>query len=101
MLPLANDEGNSAEEVFAAGMTDALSAQLGATGTVRVISRASVIHVMGSGKTVPEIGRALGADAILSGSVGRSSDRIKTEPPSHRRCDRQAALVRRLRTERP
>ena len=32
---------------------------------------------MGSGKTVPEIGRALGADAILSGTVGRSSARIK------------------------
>ena len=69
VLPLANEAGSGAEEVFAAGMTDALTAQLGATGAVRVISRSSVIHVMGSGKTVPEIGRALGADAILSGTV--------------------------------
>ena len=77
VLPLANDEGNSAGEVLAAGMTDALSSQLGATGTVRVMSRASTIHAMGSGRAVPAIGRVLGADAILGGSVSRLSDRIR------------------------
>ena len=77
VLPLANDEGNSGGEILAAGMTDALSSQLGATGTVRVISRTSTTHAMGSGKEVPAIGRALGADAVLGGSVSRLSDRIR------------------------
>ena len=77
VLPLANDEGNSAGEILAAGMRDALDSQLGATGTVRVISRASTLHAMGSGKGVPATGRALGADAVLGGSVARLSDRIR------------------------
>ena len=77
VLPLANDAGNAADEVFVAGMTDALTAQLGAIGTVRVISRSSAIHAVASGQTVPEIGRALGADAVLRGTVGRLSNRIR------------------------
>lgn len=77
VLPLASDAGEGVEEVFAAGMTDALTEQLGATGAVRVLSRSSAIYAMGSGKTVPEIGRALGADAVLGGAVGRSSNRIR------------------------
>ena len=58
-------------------MTEALTAQLGATGAIRVMSRASVIHATGSGKTASEIGRTLGADAILHGTVERTSDRIR------------------------
>ena len=58
-------------------MTDALIAQLGAAGAVRVISRASAMHVKGSGTSVPEMGRALGADAVLQGAVGRSAGRIR------------------------
>ena len=77
VLPLGNDEGNSADEIWAAGMTDALSSQLGATATVRVLSRASTIRAMSAGRAAPAVGRVLGADAVLGGSVSRSSDRVR------------------------
>lgn len=77
VLPLANDAANEVDEVFAAGMTEALTEQLGATGAVRVISRSSTIYAVGAGTPVAEIGRALGADAVLRGVVGRSAGRIR------------------------
>ena len=77
MLPLASEPEQDGEDVFAAGMTEAITAQLGATGAVRVISRASVAHAARSGSTAPEIGRTLGADAVLHGAVGRTAGRIR------------------------
>jgi serine/threonine-protein kinase len=77
VLPLASEADRGGEDVFGAGMTEALTAQLGATGAVRVMSRASVIHAARSGGTPPEIGRTLGADAVLHGAVNRTDDRIR------------------------
>ena len=44
VLPLENATGNASEDFYASGMTDALIAQLGAVGDIRVISRTSAIH---------------------------------------------------------
>ena len=77
VLPLANDADKDGEDVFGAGMTEALTAQLGETGAVRVMSRASVVHAARSGSAASEIGRTLGADAVLHGAVERTADRIR------------------------
>jgi serine/threonine-protein kinase len=69
ILPLANLSGDPAQEYFADGMTDELIGTLGRLAGVNVISRTSSMQFKGSGKTVPEIARALNVDAILEGSV--------------------------------
>jgi TolB-like protein/tetratricopeptide (TPR) repeat protein len=79
LLPLENSTGQPAEDFFASGMTDALIAQLGAAGDLRVISRTSAMRAGSSGRTTLENGRQLGADAIVKGSVRRSSRLIHLE----------------------
>jgi eukaryotic-like serine/threonine-protein kinase len=79
VLPLENATGNASEDFYASGMTDALIAQLGAVGDIRVISRTSAIHASAGGKTISDIGRELGADAIVQGKLTRSSDRIRLD----------------------
>src|SRR5258705_8356003 len=69
ILPLANLSGDPAQEYFADGMTDELIGTLGRLAGVNVISRTSSMQFKGSGKSVPEIARALNVDAILEGSV--------------------------------
>jgi tetratricopeptide (TPR) repeat protein len=44
---------------------------------LRVISRTSVMQYKGTAKTLPQIGRELGADAILEGAVFRSGNRVR------------------------
>jgi TolB-like protein/Tfp pilus assembly protein PilF len=79
VLPLENATGNASEDFYASGMTDALIAQLGAVGDIRVISRTSAIHASAGGKSIPDIGRQLGVDAIVEGKLTRSSDRIRLD----------------------
>jgi serine/threonine protein kinase/Tfp pilus assembly protein PilF len=79
LLPLENSTGQPAEDFYAAGVTDALIAQLGAVGDLRVISRTSTMQAGGSGKATRDIGRELGADAIVKGSVRRSSGLIRLD----------------------
>ena len=78
MLPLTNLSGNAEEEYFADGMTDALITGLSKIGGFRrVITRTSVMGYKGTRKTMPDIGKALGVDAIVEGSVLRSGGRVR------------------------
>jgi TolB-like protein/DNA-binding winged helix-turn-helix (wHTH) protein/tetratricopeptide (TPR) repeat protein len=73
VLPLDNLSGDSSQEYFADGMTDALTTYLAQMRGIRVISRTSAMHYKGTKKTLPEIAKELGVDAIVEGSVSRSS----------------------------
>ena len=64
-------------------MTDQLITDLAKVGSLRVISRTSVMQYKGAKKSLPEIARELNVDAIVEGSVIRSG-RAST-------CDRPAA----------
>ena len=77
VLPLANLSGDPAEEFFAEGMTDQLITDLAKVGSLRVISRTSVMQYKGTKKSLPEIARELNADAIVEGSVIRSGQRVR------------------------
>jgi serine/threonine protein kinase/tetratricopeptide (TPR) repeat protein len=78
VLPLANLSGSADEEYFADGMTDALITGLSKIGGFRrVITRTSVMGLKGLHKPVPDIGKALGVDAIVEGSVLRSDGRVR------------------------
>jgi TolB-like protein/DNA-binding winged helix-turn-helix (wHTH) protein/Flp pilus assembly protein TadD len=77
VLPLANLSGDPSEEFFADGMTDQLITDLAQVGSLRVISRTSVLQYKETKKTLPEIARELNVDAIVEGSVTRSGQRVR------------------------
>jgi serine/threonine-protein kinase len=77
VLPLENRSGDPAQEFFADGMTDALIADLSQVGSLRVISRTSSMRYKGARKSLPEIARELGVEAVVEGSVLRAKDRVR------------------------
>jgi TolB-like protein/DNA-binding winged helix-turn-helix (wHTH) protein len=76
VLPLDNMSGDSSQDYFADGMTDELITMLAKDSTLRIVSRTSVMQYRGARRPLPEIARALHADAILEGSVSRSADQV-------------------------
>ncbi|MHC4144379.1 MAG: protein kinase domain-containing protein, partial [Planctomycetota bacterium] len=77
VLPLENLSGDPNQEYFSDGMTEALMTELSKIGTLRVISRQSVMRYKGSDKPLPEIARELGVDAVVEGSVLRVAERVR------------------------
>jgi len=77
VLPLENLSGDPSQEFFADGMTDQLITDLAKVGSLRVISRTSVMRYKGTRKGLPEIARELNVDAIVEGSVIRSGQRVR------------------------
>jgi TolB-like protein/DNA-binding winged helix-turn-helix (wHTH) protein len=77
VLPLQNLSGDPTQEYFADGMTDELITELAELGSVRVISRTSVMQYKGAHKPLRQIGNELGADAVLEGSVLRSGQHVR------------------------
>jgi TolB-like protein/DNA-binding winged helix-turn-helix (wHTH) protein len=77
VLPLANFSGDPAQEYFVDGMTDELITDLAKIGSLRVISRTSVMRYKGTSKSLPEIARELNVDGIVEGSVTRSGQRVR------------------------
>jgi len=77
VLPLVNLSSDPAQEYFSDGMTDELITRLAQTGSLRVISRTSVIGYKHSVKKAPEIGAELHVDSIVEGTIERVSDRVR------------------------
>src|SRR2546425_7941854 len=77
VLPLENLTGDSAQDYFVDGMTDTLITNLTKLGSLHVISRTSAMHYKGTHKALPEIARELNVNAVVEGSVTRSSNRVR------------------------
>ena len=77
VLPLENMMGDSEQDYFVEGMHDALITELSKIGALKVISRTSAMRYKGSDKSLPEIARELGVDAVLEGSVLRVGERVR------------------------
>jgi TolB-like protein/tetratricopeptide (TPR) repeat protein len=77
VLPLQNFSGDASQEYFADGMTEILIADLTQIASLQVISRASSMQFKGVKKPLPEIARQLGVDAIITGSVSKSGERVR------------------------
>jgi len=78
VLPLENLSGDPDQEYFSDGMTEALIADLAKIKALKVISRTSVMQYKGArGKSLPEIARELGVDAVIEGSALRVGDRVR------------------------
>jgi TolB-like protein/DNA-binding winged helix-turn-helix (wHTH) protein/Tfp pilus assembly protein PilF len=77
VLPLENLSGDPKQDFFADGMTDELITELAQVGDVRIISRTSAMQYKGVRKPLPKIGAELNVDAVLEGSIVRSSQRVR------------------------
>jgi eukaryotic-like serine/threonine-protein kinase len=78
VLPLDNYSGDPAQDYFAEGMTDELTADLARISQLRVISRGSAMQFKGRQRPpTPEIARLLDVDAVVEGSVIRAGDKVR------------------------
>lgn len=77
VVPLENVSGDTSQDYFADGMTEALINDLAKIDALRVSSRASVMRFKSTRKPPQEIGRELNVDAVLTGSVARSGERVR------------------------
>jgi eukaryotic-like serine/threonine-protein kinase len=77
VLPMENLTGDSAQDYFADGMSDALITELSQIKKLRVISRTSVMQYKDKHESPAQIAQELGVDALVEGSVLRSGDRVR------------------------
>jgi TolB-like protein/DNA-binding winged helix-turn-helix (wHTH) protein/Tfp pilus assembly protein PilF len=79
VLPFENLTGDQAQEYFADGLTEEMIAQLGHIDAEKlgVIARTSVVRYKGSGQLLQSIGRDLGVQYVLEGSVRRDADKVR------------------------
>ena len=77
VLPLQNLSGDPSQEYFVDGMTEELITEVSRISGLRVISRTSIMTYKNSKKSLPQIARELGVDAIVEDSVIRSGDRVR------------------------
>jgi TolB-like protein/DNA-binding winged helix-turn-helix (wHTH) protein/Flp pilus assembly protein TadD len=77
VLPLENLSGDTSQDYFSDGMTDALITELGQISELRVISRTSVMTYKGAHKPLPQIARDLNVDSVVEGTVLRSGNQVR------------------------
>jgi TolB-like protein/DNA-binding winged helix-turn-helix (wHTH) protein/Tfp pilus assembly protein PilF len=79
VLPFENLSGDPQQDYFSDGLTEEMIAQLGnlEPNRLAVIARTSAMQYKDSHKDAREIGRELGVDFILEGSVRREGDRVR------------------------
>src|SRR5712691_11723121 len=77
VLPLKNLSGDTAQDYFADGITEALITELGKISTLQVISHQSVLGYRQTAKPLPQIARELKVNALLEGAVLRSGGKVR------------------------
>lgn len=77
VLPFRNLSGDPSAEPFVNGIHDDLLTQLSRLGSLRTISRTSVMRYRDQDLSIPAIARELGVTAVLEGGVQRLDDRIR------------------------
>jgi serine/threonine-protein kinase len=87
VLPLQNLTGDSAQDYFADGITEALTTDLARIESLQVISRTSTMQYKAAKKSLPVIARELNAGAVVEGSVQRSGNRVRVTAQLVRAAD--------------
>jgi TolB-like protein/Tfp pilus assembly protein PilF len=76
VLPLANLSGDPNQDYFVDGVTEQLIGNLAQINALSVVSRTTAMRYKDTELSLREIGRELGVDAIIEGSVIQSGDRV-------------------------
>jgi len=77
VLPFANLSGDAEAQPFTDGLHDDLLTQLSKIGSLKVISRTSVLEYRDTEKKVGEIAQELGVESVLEGGVQRAGDQFR------------------------
>lgn len=77
VVPFTSLSHESSDEYFSAGMTDALTTELSHIAALKVISSHSTARFRNTTQSPAEIAKALGVEALVSGSVLRDADRVR------------------------
>jgi len=77
VLPLRNLSESPAQDFFAAGLTDELTATVARLGTMRVVSATTALQYGGSQRPLPQVARELNVEAVLEGSVVSSGNKVR------------------------
>lgn len=79
VLPFENMSHDPEQEYFSDGLTEELITHLARLNPKRlgVISRTSAMRFKNRSKSIQQIGRELGVDTVLEGSVRREGDRVR------------------------
>jgi TolB-like protein/DNA-binding winged helix-turn-helix (wHTH) protein len=77
VLPLENLSGNPEQSYFADGMTDALITEIARAGSMRVVSRTTMLRYKGTRLSTRQIGTELGVDALVEGTILRAGDKVR------------------------
>ena len=77
VLPFVNMSADPDNEFFSDGLTEEIIADLAGIRALTVISRTSAMQFKGTNKNVRSIGRELGAQYVLEGSVRKAGNRLR------------------------
>ncbi|HUA15569.1 MAG TPA: winged helix-turn-helix domain-containing protein [Verrucomicrobiae bacterium] len=77
VLPLQSLSADPSQEYFTDGITDEIISDFAQSGDLRVISRTSTMRYKNTSKSAEQIGKELGVDALVEGSVERVGSRIR------------------------
>jgi TolB-like protein/tetratricopeptide (TPR) repeat protein len=77
VLPFENVSGLPSNEAFTVGIHDDLVSQISRIGSIKTISRTSVLQYRETTKSIGQIARELDVATILEGGVQRSGDRVR------------------------
>lgn len=77
ILPLTNMSGDAEQEYFVDGLTEDIITGLSQFRSVNVIARNSTFTYKGKAVKLQDVGRELGAEYIVEGSVRRAGDRVR------------------------
>ena len=77
VLPFANMSGDPEQEYFSDGITEDIITELSRLHSLFVISRNSSSHYKGQSPRAQDIGRELGVEYFVEGSVRKAGDRVR------------------------
>jgi TolB-like protein len=77
VLPFANLSGDAARDYFSDGMTEELLNLLARVPGLQVASRTSSFAYKGRNVDIREVGRELGVETVLEGSVRQSGEQVR------------------------
>ena len=94
VLPFENRSNREEDQFFTDGIHDDLLATIAKIGSMKVISRTSVMEYRNSVKKIQQIATELGVANILEGGIQRSGDHVRIRLQFHARRVRVNYLIR-------
>jgi len=77
VLPFVNMSGDPEQEYFSDGITEDIITELARFNSLFVIARNSSFHYKGQSPRIQDVGRDLGVQYVVEGSVRKASNRVR------------------------